>query len=95
MEPFFLATVNSILFLLPVEPASGPEELHPKSHRPEVGPTEKSETDRKRERRAQRLKNAEKKMQEKVSNKLRPALGKKKIQIQLTNRKQTDFGMET
>ena len=36
-----------------MEPASGPEELHPKSHRPEVGPTEKSETDRERERRAQ------------------------------------------
>ena len=32
------------------------------------------------------LKNAEKKVREKISNKLRPVLGKKKIQIQLTNK---------
>ena len=47
-----------------------PEELQAKSHRPEVGSTEKTETDRKRERRLKkkhkRLKISEKKQREKV-----------------------------
>ena len=48
-----------------------PEEIQAKSRRPDVGVTEKTSTDRKRERRLKkkqkRLKNSEKKQREKVS----------------------------
>lgn len=58
-----------------------PEELQAKSRRPDLGDTEKTETDRKRERRLKkqrkRLKTAEKKQREKISLKLRPGLGNK------------------
>ncbi len=58
-----------------------PEELKPKSRRPELGPTEKTATDRKRERRLKkkqkRLREAEKKQREKVMDKLKPGLGNK------------------
>ena len=58
-----------------------PEELQAKSHRPEVGSTEKTDTDRKRERRLKkkhkRMKVAERKQRERVAEKLRPGLGNK------------------
>ena len=58
-----------------------PEELKAKSRRPEVGATEKTVTDRKRERRLKkkqkRLKVAERKQREKVVGKLKPILGNK------------------
>ena len=58
-----------------------PEELHAKPRRPEQGATEKTDTDRKRERRLKkkqkRLKQAEKKQREKVLSKVRAGLGNK------------------
>ena len=58
-----------------------PEELQEKSHKPEIGATEKSDTNRKQERRLKkrrkRLQIAEKKQREKVLAKLRPGLGNK------------------
>ena len=58
-----------------------PEELQARSKRPEVGTTEKTTTDRKRERRLKkmrkRLQVAEKKQRDKIVAKLRPRLGNK------------------
>lgn len=58
-----------------------PEELKAKSRRPEVGPTEKTTTDQKRERRLKkkqkRLKAAERRKREKVVAKMKPGLGNK------------------
>ena len=58
-----------------------PEEVQSKSNRPEVGTTEKSDTDRKHDRRLKkrrkRLQIAEKKQREKAISKLRPGLGNK------------------
>ena len=58
-----------------------PEELQAKSHKAEVGATEKTTTDRKRERRSKkkqkRLRVAERKQRDKVVAKLRPGLGNK------------------
>lgn len=58
-----------------------PEELQEKSRKPEIGATEKSDTNRKQERRLKkrrkRLQLAEKRKREKVLAKLRPGLGNK------------------
>ena len=58
-----------------------PEEIQAKSKRPEVGPTEKTATDKKRERRIKkkkkRLRNVEKKQRDKMISKLNPGLGNK------------------
>ncbi len=58
-----------------------PEEIMAKSKRPELGSTEKTTTDRKRERRLKkkqkRLKILERKQREKIVSKLRPGLGNK------------------
>ena len=58
-----------------------PEELQAKSRRPEVGSSEKTFTDKKRERRLKkkrkRLQITERKQREKVVSKIRPGLGNK------------------
>lgn len=58
-----------------------PEEIQVKSKVPEVGTTEKTETNRKRERRLKkkqkRLRLAEKRQRDKLVSKLRPGLGNK------------------
>lgn len=67
-----------------------PEEVQAKSHKPEVGTTEKTVTDRKRERRLKkkqkRLRLAEKRQREKIISKLRPGLGNKYTRKELTKK---------
>ena len=76
-----------------------PEELQEKSHKPEIGASEKSDTNRKRERRLKkrrkRLQIAEKKQREKVLAKLRPGLGnkftRKSLEKKLKDREQNEL----
>ena len=67
-----------------------PEEIQAKSKRPQVGPTEKTSTDRKRERRLKkkqkRLKMAEKKKRDRIVAKLNPGLGNKYTRQSLEKR---------
>ena len=76
-----------------------PEELQEKSHKPEIGASEKSDTNRKQERRLKkrrkRLQIAEKKQREKVLAKLRPGLGnkftRKSLEKKLKDREQNEL----
>ena len=69
-----------------------PEEIQAKSKVPEVGATEKTETNRKRERRLKkkqkRLRLAEKRQRDKLVAKLRPGLGNKYTKKSFTKKLQ-------
>lgn len=76
-----------------------PEELQAKSHRPDVGETERTDTDKKHDRRLKkrrkRLQIAEKTRREKVIAKLKPGLGnkyaKKSLDKKLKDKEQADM----
>ena len=69
---------------------AAPEEVQAKSRKPEVGTTEKTVTDRKRERRLKkkqkRLRLAEKRHREKIISKIHPGLGNKYSRKELSKK---------
>ncbi len=76
-----------------------PEEIQAKSQRPQVGETERTDTDRKHDRRLKkrrkRLQIAEKNQRDKIVAKLRPGLGnkytKKSLEKKLKDKEQHDL----